>query len=56
LPKKILPHPPTPSVLFTAPKARLVYFNIHDGFPTNRYTRSCVRGGTGDGRWRACGG
>jgi hypothetical protein len=55
-PKQILPHPPTLSVLCTAPKARFVHFNIHDGFPTNRHTRSCVRGGTGDGRWRACGG
>jgi hypothetical protein len=26
----------------------LCYFNIHDGFPTNRHTRSCVRGGPGD--------
>ena len=27
-----------------------------DGFPTNRHTRTCVRGGTGYGRSRACGG
>jgi hypothetical protein len=55
-PKKILPHPPTTSVLCTAPKERLVYSYIHDGLPTNRHTRSCVRGGTGYGRRRACGG